>query len=274
MLTNYRRRPPLILINGLAEQAESWFCNADYWRRHFDVYMPNLLTYDGTELHRRIEDRLPISIDYLVEQLRVFLDQFVQAPPYHLAANSLGGKIAVEYAARYPDQVARLVLLCPSGLSDEERLPVVEGVRRNDLRALVDSVFLDPRHVGEGLVHYYERQFANRRWRSGLLRTIQGTKDCRVGHLLPRVTQPTLLVVGDADRIVDPRQTAAAAGRLPRGRLCILHRCGHAPQIEQAGVVNRLLVDFLTAPLPETGRTPVTFPACRTSNSLTVGPTA
>src|SRR5262245_44881793 len=118
MLANYARRPPLILINGLAEQAESWFRNVDEWRRHFDVYTPNLLTYDGAKLHRRIEDRLPISIDYLVEQLRLYLDQFVPAPPYNLAANSLGGKIAIEFAARYPEQVSRLVLLCPSGLSD------------------------------------------------------------------------------------------------------------------------------------------------------------
>jgi pimeloyl-ACP methyl ester carboxylesterase len=248
----YARRPPLVLINGLAEQAESWFCNTTYWRRHFDVYAPNLLVYDGAALHRRIADGLPITIDYLVEQLRRYLNEFVQAPPYHLVANSLGGKITVEFAARYPDQVARLVLLCPAGLSDDERLPIVEGVRRNDLRALIDSVFLDPGHVGEPLVEYYERQFRNRRWRSGLLRTVQGTKDHRVGHLLPRITQPTLLVVGREDRIVDPQQAVAAAGLLPRGRVYVLQRCGHAPQIEKAEVVNRLVVDFLTAPLPET----------------------
>src|SRR5262249_37935683 len=130
----YARRPPLILINGLAEQAESWFCNLPAWRKHFDVHLPNLLVYEGTALHRRIDAGQPISIDYLVDQLHQYLESFVQTPPYNLVANSLGGKIAVEYAVRYPDQVARLVLLCPSGMSDEERLPVVEGVRRNDLR--------------------------------------------------------------------------------------------------------------------------------------------
>jgi pimeloyl-ACP methyl ester carboxylesterase len=253
--TSYARRPPLILVNGLAEQAESWFCNTDYWRHHFDVYTPNLLVYDGAELHRRIEDGLPITIDYLVEQLHQYLDLFVQTPPYNLAANSLGGKIAVEFATRYPDQVARLVLLCPSGLSDEERLPIVEGVRRNDLRSLIESVFLDPHHVEAGLAQYFERQFKNRRWRSGLLRTIQGTKDHRVGHLLPRVAQPTLLVVGSEDRIVNPQQTALAASVLPQGQVHVLQRCGHAPQIEKAEVINRLVVDFLTTMLPAAPRT-------------------
>ena len=49
----YARRQPLILINGLAEQAESWFCNHRFWRRHFDVHMPNILHYDGAALHRQ-----------------------------------------------------------------------------------------------------------------------------------------------------------------------------------------------------------------------------
>ena len=109
---SYARRAPLVLINGLAEQAESWYCNTVAWRRHFDVYQPNLLAYEGAALHRRIDAGQPIDIDYLVERLHAYLDGFVQAPPYHLVANSLGGKVAVEYAARHPDQVfARMELL-------------------------------------------------------------------------------------------------------------------------------------------------------------------
>ncbi len=100
----YRRRPPLVLINGLAEQSESWFCNVDTWRRRFDVHTPNILAYEGAEIHRRIDDKLPIDIDYLVEQLRIYLDSFVQTPPYSLVANSMGGKIAVEFSAAIPSK--------------------------------------------------------------------------------------------------------------------------------------------------------------------------
>ena len=126
----YARRQPMVLINGLSEQAESWFRNLPFWRRYFDLYLPNILAYEGTGLHQRIDSGLPISVDYLVEQLHLYLTHFVQTPPYHLVAASLGGKIAVEYAVRYPEDVSRVVLLCPSGMGDEERLPIVEGVRR------------------------------------------------------------------------------------------------------------------------------------------------
>jgi len=246
----YVRRCPLVLLNGLAEQQETWFRNVASWRRYFDVYAPNLLAYQGEALHRRIKDGKPITVDYLVEQLREYLGQYVQAPPYHLVANSMGGKVAVEFAVRYPDQVARLVLLCPSGLAEEENLPIIEGVRRSDMEAVVKSVFHQPRRAPVSLADYYVRHTKNRRWRMGFLRTVRGTMEHRVRHLLPRLTHPTLLVVGGEDRIVNPSQAVEAARMLPNGKLVVLPRCGHAPQIEESRVINRLVAKFLRSPLP------------------------
>jgi pimeloyl-ACP methyl ester carboxylesterase len=242
----YARRPPLVLVNGLAEQAESWYANLDAWRHHFDVHQPNLLAYEGDALHRRVEAGGAIDIDWLTSRLLEYLDNFVQAPRCHLVANSLGGKVAVELATRHPGRVGRLVLLCPSGLSDEERLPVVEGVRRGDPASLVTSVFADPSCADAGLLGYYREKFASRRWKTGLLRAVRGTSGHRVRDLLPLVSAPTLLVVGAEDRIIDPRQSADAAGLLPNGRLVVLPGCGHAPQIERADEVNRMVIAFLT----------------------------
>jgi pimeloyl-ACP methyl ester carboxylesterase len=248
--TSYARRQRLILINGLAEQDESWFRNAPYWRRSFDVHMPNLLVYDGAPLHRRIESRQPISVEYLVEQLHLYLEEFVQTPPYHLVAASLGGKIAVEYAVRYPQRVSRLVLLCPSGMGDEERLPIVEGVRRNDPRSVIESIFHNPGRIEHKLFAYYQRQFANPLWRSGLLRTIRGTKEHCVKEKLSQLVQPTLLVSAANDRIVDPKHAADAAKQLPQGQYVNILRCGHAPQMEKPWLINRLVAQFLSSPNP------------------------
>jgi pimeloyl-ACP methyl ester carboxylesterase len=82
--------------------------------------------------------------------------------------------------------------------------------------------------------------------------------DHRVRDRLAQVTQATLLVVGSEDRIVDPRQAITAAGLLPRGRLVVLQGCGHAPQIEQADVINRLVVEFLQERSPDVSHAPTT----------------
>jgi pimeloyl-ACP methyl ester carboxylesterase len=239
------RQSPLILVNGLAEQTESWYRNLAAWKHHFQVHTPNLLDYEGAELHRRISAGRAIDVDYLVGRLKRHLARFVQRPPYHLVANSLGGKVAVEFTARYPDQVARLVLLCPSGLGDHERLPLIAGLRRNDLPSLVASVFYDPRHADPGIVATYEKKFANRRWRLGLLRTIRGTMGHRIRDRLADINRPTMLVVGREDRIVNPDSAIETSTLLSDGKLIVLDKCGHAPQIEQAQRVNRLVIEFL-----------------------------
>ena len=54
-LRTYKRPAPLVLVNGLAEQSESWFANRTFWSRHFDVKVPEILVYDGDALHRHID---------------------------------------------------------------------------------------------------------------------------------------------------------------------------------------------------------------------------
>ena len=75
----YRRRTPLILVNGLAEQPESWFANRPFWSKYFDVKIPEMLVYDGPHLHRFIEAGGEVTVDYLTDQLIAYLDQFVHA---------------------------------------------------------------------------------------------------------------------------------------------------------------------------------------------------
>jgi pimeloyl-ACP methyl ester carboxylesterase len=249
--SRYGRKPSLVLVNGLAEQNESWYRNHRFWRRHFEVFMPNYLVYDGDAIHSRIKQKQPINIEYLVDQLYQYLTKFVQAPPYHIVASSLGGKITVEFAVKYPELVERIVLLCPSGMGDDERLPLVDGVRRNDMRALVESVFYSPRRHADGeMIRFYKRQFPNRRWRVGMLKTVQDTKEHTVRSKIKELRSPTLLVSGKNDRICDPKEAQAAAEELPNGQFLLIPKCGHAPQIEKAWLINRLVVHFLTHPKP------------------------
>jgi pimeloyl-ACP methyl ester carboxylesterase len=249
-LKSYGRRQPLILLNGLAEQPESWFKNRRVWGRFFDVHAPNILVYDGPALHERIASDQAVTVDHLVSQLHLYLHNFVQNPPYHLVASSLGGKIAVEYAARYPEMVRRVVLICPSGMGDTEQLPIMEGVRRSDWNAVVKSVFYKPRFVDPEIVRYYRAAVLNRRWKTGLLRTVRGTLDHTVRAQLKQLKAPTLLISGANDKICCPKTAEEAAKDLPNGFFRSVAKCGHAPQIEKSRLINKLVVRFLTDPTP------------------------
>lgn len=248
--SRYSRREPLILINGLAEQAESWYRNRKFWGRYFEVLAPNILVYEGQALHERIGAREPITVDYLVQQLHTYLTQFVQTPPYHIVSSSLGGKVAVEFAVKYPQLVNRVVLLCPSGMGDQEQLPIIEGITGRDPNAMVRSVFHKPRHVDREVLRYYKTRFVSRRWKTGFVKTVRGTLEYSVRDKLKEMKCPTLLVSGSEDKVCDPKTAAEASRELPNGQFLLVPKCGHAPQIEKHWLINRLVVHFLSAAQP------------------------
>jgi len=241
----YARHSPLVLINGLAEQGESWYRNREVWQREFDVHMPGLLIYDGPVIQERLAQRQAITVDFLTHRLADYLDGYVQTPPYHLVASSLGGQIAVEYANRNPDKIDRLVLLCPSGMGGEERLPVTEGARHKDYRGLVESTFYNPSIASQGIIDYYERKFKSKAWRKALFETVRSTKSNSIRARLSTIDRPVLVICGREDRIVDTHVVQTAVEPLPNYKFVCISQCGHAPQLEQPQIVNSLIARFL-----------------------------
>lgn len=250
----YRRSQSLILVNGLAEQGESWYPNRRVWAQQFDVHAPGVIVYGGDVMQQRLATRQPIDIAFLTDRLASYLDQFVQSPPYHLVASSLGGQLSIEYATRYPEKVAKLVLLCPSGMGTEEKLPITEGARHKNYQGLVESTFHNRKLASTRVVKYYEQKFACKRWRKAFFETVRGTKSHSVRDKLSLIQRPTLVVCGREDRIVDPLAVQEAVKDIPNHRFVMIPNCGHAPQLEFPQFINRLVSDYLSLPDPSTPR--------------------
>ena len=246
LLHAYKRQVPVVLVNGLAEQPESWFANRTALSRHFDLKVPEILVYDGDALHQRIDAGGEITVDYLADRLCRFIDEFVQRVPCYLVGSSLGCQVALTVAVRRPESVSKLVLICPSGFHGAENLPMIEGVRRSDYDSLVRSAFYCSRFASEELVSGFRRKFQDRRWKKGVLRTLRGTVGHSVALLLPLVSQPAFLIWGADDRVLADVPGGVRAGeRIRQVRQVVIPKCGHAPQIEKAGLVNRLISQFL-----------------------------
>jgi pimeloyl-ACP methyl ester carboxylesterase len=96
------------------------------------------------------------------------------------------------------------------------------------------------------MVEAFRRKFQDRRWKLGVIKTLRGTVGHSVAPLLPSVMSPTLLIWGADDRILsDVPGSIRAAARIPQVCQVMIPRCGHAPQIEKAGLVNRLISLYL-----------------------------
>src|ERR1700687_3381020 len=62
------------------------------------------------------------------------------------------------------------------------------------------------------------------------------------GH---RIAAPTLIVWGDADRIIAPAYAQEFANKIPGAKVALIERAGHLPQLEQPDAVLKVLSGFL-----------------------------
>jgi pimeloyl-ACP methyl ester carboxylesterase len=158
-----------------------------------------------------------------------------------LGGHSLGGYLSLDFALRFPDRVAGLVLIDtgPGFRNDEAR----EGWNR---RAEGTAARLAERGLAamgsSAELHGNEHRDA-----SGLIQAAMHTLTQRDSHVLeglPTIAVPTLVVVGSDDT---PFLAAAdyMAAKIPQARKVVIPGAGHAPNVEQPALFDAELHDFL-----------------------------
>lgn len=194
--------------------------------------------------------------------------------------HSFGGKVALEYALRYPQSLSHLVLLDAGGDSywDQQHAPELLA-RRGFGRRKVElarrwfhgriapwefwptlmrlSRAYDP-HTN--LVAGMRMMLAERRSKARPQAEIFG-----FGHLMPgwtvmdrlgEITAPTLVMAGRDDFVFPPEHQGQLAAGIPGSRLEIVEFAGHNPHEERTAEVMATVRDFLgSTPGPtRTGR--------------------
>jgi len=107
--------PPLILLHGAQSNAASWMFDAAVFSSRFRVYAIDLIGDAG----RSAPSRPPLES----EDHALWLDDVWAGLGVSRAAVvglSLGGWLALDYAARRPGRVERLVLICPAGIGRQK----------------------------------------------------------------------------------------------------------------------------------------------------------
>lgn len=180
--------------------------------------------------------------------------------PVAVVGASYGGKVALEIAARWPQRVTALGLLC-AGMPGHEPSDTLRafGQREGELIAAGDvagavelnvATWLGP-EADEG-TRDRVRQMQRRAFEVQLAAAEQ-YEPAPAAVDLGAITAPSLVVSGAKD-LPDFRLIAARlAGLLPGARLVELPWAGHLPALERPREVSRLLTIFLREAVPPGG---------------------
>lgn len=166
-----------------------------------------------------------------------------------VVGHSFGAMIGAELAAHFPRRVARLALLSPLGLwDDDEPIEDVFAVPYTDVAGLL---FADPSNANlraqetESGERDIEAVVALAQAMTTVAKFLWPVPDKGLRKRLYRVSAPTLVVYGEKDAFVPPGYGERFAALLRDVRAELVSDAGHMIQREQPAAVAALLRGFL-----------------------------
>jgi pimeloyl-ACP methyl ester carboxylesterase len=180
---------------------------------------------------------------------------------FALVGASAGGSVALQLAARLPDRVDALVLLCPAA-PDLVPSQALREIWREEVR-LVEAGDMDgavslmvERFVGPDGDEQARALVADMQRRAYMLQLAADAAEEEGADTveLRAVTAPTLAVAGALD-LPDFGQVARRVAEGVRdGRLVELPWAGHLPSLERPEETSRLVLDFVSRHVPGLSR--------------------
>ncbi len=266
---------PLVLVHGLGGSHLNWMLVAPQLAEHHRVIAIDLVGFGLTPPAGRTS-----RIDDQVALLGRFIEGVV-GEPVVLIGNSMGGMVSALTTARHPSTVAALVLVDPA-LAPRDRVsfadlgnirylaaPLLPGIgprlmerTRNAttpeayIRESTEYVTARPDTIPPAYLEAGAALEAERREMPWVVpsfveaaRSIARTLAPRGGYLteIHSIGAPTLLIQGDADRLVSVASGRWLAAQRPDWRYEELPDIGHVAMIEVPDQFVELVTSFLTA---------------------------
>ncbi len=242
--------PPLVLLRGLGRTVRHWGKLLDLLGDRLRV-----VVIDNRGVGRSSAPLPPYDTGVMATDVLAVLDHasIERASVFGL---SLGGMIAQKVALFRPERVSHLILGCTRAggrtgraTSRETLLRLASAMLLPEARALAHtaSVVLSQEFLAKNpdVVDEWQRiareQPTRRR---GYLGQMGAALRHDASRELARLRVPTLVVSGDADRLIDVENSRHLARTIPGARLEILPGAGHDIPIERPRELAALLTRF------------------------------
>lgn len=247
--------PALVLVHGYGSNIYTWKDVFDALATEHRVIAVDLKGFGFTAKpvgDYRIEDQAALVVG-LLDQLKV--EKAI------LCGSSMGGGVALAAAINYPQRVAGLVLVDSAAFVAGRgssslapgvvRWPVVGPLiaalaltRDTLVREGLSKSFRDQSKVTDERVAVYRLPLTTRGGQWAALRVGEQRDYSRIEPALGRITQPTLIIWGDEDRLILLEDGKRLHASIPHSKFVVFEDCGHLPQEEMPQRFAREVLGF------------------------------
>ena len=247
---------PLVFSHEFAGDYRSWNQQVNFFARRYRVITYNARGYPPSDVPTSIDDYTQAqSVDDL-KGLLVHLSIDLA----HIAGLSMGGNVALNFGLTYPDMARSLVVAgTGAGSTDPEAFRINVNSRADAMREGGMEAMDDYSNSNTRAQLLRKDPLGFEEFRQGLMEhspigsalTFAGVQGRRptifaLEDRMKALRVPTLIMTGDEDEPCI--ETSVFMKRcIPKSGLAVIPQSGHAINLEEPDLFNRLVFDFLTA---------------------------
>ncbi len=230
---------PLVFVNSLGTNMHCW--------AEVATQFPYTVRYDKRGHGLSDAPPAPYTIREHSDDLRGLLDNLAIDRAV-LVGVSVGGMIALDFAAQFPERVMAMVLCDTAGkIGDVDGWNVrIDLLQREGMSALADGigeVWFAPM-TREGMVGI-GRNTLTRTPLEGYIGTCAALRDADLRSTLVALDIPTLVLCGEYDVATPPDLVRGLADALPNATFQLIPDAGHQPGWEQPAATTAAIKQFL-----------------------------
>ena len=240
----------LVLIHGFGAEKDHWTLMAKYLSDKYHLIIPDLPGF-GESVKR---DDMSYDVESQADRIHFFLKK-LNAGKVFIAGNSMGGNISGIFAAKYPDEVAGLILLDTAGIIAPEKSDLTKSLEAGinplivnsteDYDRLMEYGFVKPPYIPGPVKRILAEQAIKNKPYNEKVWSDMNRKPVLLQDRLSKLKMPVLILWGDKDRIINVSCVQVLEKNLKNFRTHILKDCGHAPMVERPGETAGYIKDFL-----------------------------
>jgi len=218
-----------------------------------------VVAFDHRGTGRSDKPDIPYTMEMMAGDVAGLLDT-IGIDYAHIYGVSLGWYIAQHFALCYPERVTSLILGCTSCggshhvksppeirdlLHDFERIKQLtpEEHARETIDVIVSPEFI---RNNQDIVDQFIREVTEYVTPiHGLIRQREAIYSHNTYDRLPKIQAPTMVICGDADRMISVENSRLLASRISNAELIIMKGIGHGFFIEAVDQANEVILDFL-----------------------------
>ena len=241
--THYRingNGPPLVLVHGTAASLHTWEKWTDILQEDFKVISLDIPAFGLTGPNKTGE----YTLDFYAEFIAHFLDK-IGVDNCSMAGNSLGGGIAWNFAANYPDRIDNLILIDASGYPMEREPTLAFKLAKNDLtsklllkftpkslfKKSLKEVYYNDDLISDKLIERYYDLYLRPGNRQAFVDRVR-KHGAAHPEKIKNIQTPTLILWGKNDDWIKLDMAKLFEKDLPNAQLIVYDKVGHIPMEE------------------------------------------